>query len=49
MPRRAAGRTIQIDYVSWNDAQVFLTRLNEQQADNLPIGWEYALPTEAEW
>ena len=35
--------------VSWDDAQVFLTRLNEQQAGNLPTGWSYVLPTESQW
>lgn len=38
-----------VEQVSWNDIQIFLTRLNQQQAGNLPEGWEYALPTEAEW
>ena len=27
----------------------FLTRLNEQEADKLPLGWSYVLPTEAQW
>jgi formylglycine-generating enzyme required for sulfatase activity len=35
--------------VSWDDIKVFLSRLNEQQADNLPNGWAYVLPTEAQW
>ena len=30
--------------VSWDDVQVFLTRLNEQQAGNLPADWSYVLP-----
>ena len=38
-----------MEMVSWDDAQVFLTRLNEQQADNLPAGWSYVLPTESQW
>ena len=38
-----------VEKVSWEDAQVFLTRLNAQQADNLPAGWSYALPTESQW
>jgi sulfatase modifying factor 1 len=40
-----------VEKVSWNDAQVFLTRLNsiEQTAGRLPNGWQYVLPTEAEW
>jgi len=40
-----------VEYVSWNSVQVFLNRLNlsEQSAGELPNGWNYALPTEAEW
>jgi formylglycine-generating enzyme required for sulfatase activity len=38
-----------VEMVSWDDAQVFLTRLNEQQASNLPTGWTYVLPTESQW
>ena len=38
-----------VENVSWSNAQVFLTRLNEQQAGNLPAGWSYVLPTESQW
>jgi formylglycine-generating enzyme required for sulfatase activity len=38
-----------VEKVSWDDAQVFLTRLNAQQAANLPVGWAYVLPTESQW
>ena len=38
-----------VDRVSWNDIQVFLTRLNELEADNIENGWSFVLPTEAEW
>jgi formylglycine-generating enzyme required for sulfatase activity len=38
-----------VEKVSWDDAQVFLTRLNQLQADNLPAGWNYVLPTESQW
>jgi formylglycine-generating enzyme required for sulfatase activity len=38
-----------VENVSWDDAQVFLTRLNEQQVGNLPAGWNYVLPTESQW
>jgi formylglycine-generating enzyme required for sulfatase activity len=38
-----------VEKVSWDDAQVFLTRLNQQQAGNLPAGWSYVLPTESQW
>jgi formylglycine-generating enzyme required for sulfatase activity len=38
-----------VEMVSWEDIQVFLTRLNELRAENLPTGWSYVLPTEAQW
>jgi formylglycine-generating enzyme required for sulfatase activity len=40
-----------VDIVSWNDLQVFLSRLNdmEETAGRLPTGWKYVLPTEAQW
>jgi formylglycine-generating enzyme required for sulfatase activity len=38
-------------YVSWNDAMKFCELLsqNEWESGHLPSGWQYALPTEAEW
>lgn len=39
-------------YISWYDARdKFIKRLNEaeQAAGMLPTGWEYRLPTEAQW
>ncbi|MFL2912195.1 MAG: SUMF1/EgtB/PvdO family nonheme iron enzyme [Opitutales bacterium] len=38
-----------VEMVSWNDIQVFLQRLNDQESTNLSPGWAYVLPTEAEW
>jgi formylglycine-generating enzyme required for sulfatase activity len=38
-----------VEKVSWDDAQVFLAHLNQQQAGNLPAGWSYVLPTESQW
>jgi formylglycine-generating enzyme required for sulfatase activity len=38
-----------VEKVSWDDIQKFLTRLNAQQAGNIPEGWAYVLPTEAQW
>ena len=40
-----------VQKVSWNDIQVFLSRLNdmEEAAGRLPAGWKYVLPTEAQW
>jgi formylglycine-generating enzyme required for sulfatase activity len=40
-----------VEQVSWDDIQIFLTRLNaaEQTAGRLPTGWSYVLPTESQW
>ena len=35
-----------VEGVSWNDAQEFIKKLNEQKRGS---GWTYRLPTEAEW
>ena len=34
-----------VDKISWEDIQVFLEILNEQESANIPKGWAYALPT----
>ncbi len=41
----ALGR-FPVESVSWDDAQVFLERLNKREKD---AGWIYRLPNEAEW
>jgi formylglycine-generating enzyme required for sulfatase activity len=40
-----------VDSVSWNDAVDFCSQLTakEQLAKELPDGWGYTLPTEAQW
>jgi sulfatase modifying factor 1 len=38
-----------VEQVSWDDVQKFLTRLNAQEAGNIPAGWSYVLPSEAQW
>ena len=38
-----------VEQVSWDDIQKFLIRLNAQEAGNIPEGWVYVLPTEAQW
>ena len=38
-----------VEKVSMDDIQKFLTRLNAQEAGNIPAGWAYVLPTEAQW
>jgi sulfatase modifying factor 1 len=45
------GNNNPVEKVSWNDAVVFCRTLTKQerQAGRLPEGYEYRLPTEAEW
>ena len=38
-----------VERVSYDNAKVFLQRLNAMQSQNMPGGWSYVLPTEAEW
>ena len=38
-----------VEKVSWNDIQVFLSRLNQSDSTNIPADWVYVLPTEAQW
>jgi formylglycine-generating enzyme required for sulfatase activity/murein DD-endopeptidase MepM/ murein hydrolase activator NlpD len=40
-----------VEQVSWNDAMSYCAKVtaSEQAAGRLPAGWEYRLPTEAEW
>ena len=41
------GNNKPVASVSWDDIQLFLQTINSNQS--LPSGWEYVLPTEAEW
>jgi formylglycine-generating enzyme required for sulfatase activity len=38
-----------VEQVSHYYIQKFLIRLNAQEAGNIPAGWAYVLPTEAQW
>ena len=53
-PAQGLGNTdddLPMHYVSWDDAMEFCRRLTEQarNAGTLPDGYEYTLPTEAQW
>ncbi|HNX04428.1 MAG TPA: SUMF1/EgtB/PvdO family nonheme iron enzyme, partial [Opitutales bacterium] len=46
-----AGSSTPVDSISWDDAMAFCRKLTEREraAGRLPAGYEYSLPTEAEW
>jgi formylglycine-generating enzyme required for sulfatase activity len=50
-PSSAWGATRPVERVSWFEAQAYCAALTAQQAalGNLPAGYHYRLPTEAEW
>jgi sulfatase modifying factor 1 len=45
------GENLPMYFVSWNDAMAFARKLTAQErsAGRLPAGYEYTLPTEAQW
>jgi formylglycine-generating enzyme required for sulfatase activity len=50
-PSYFVGANLPVDRVSWNDARAYCTALTAQEMalGNLAAGYEYRLPTEAEW
>ncbi|MFM7101291.1 MAG: formylglycine-generating enzyme family protein, partial [Verrucomicrobiota bacterium] len=50
-PSTFKGADLPVENVSWFDATEYCARLTqrERSAGRLPDGWEYRLPTEAEW
>ena len=45
------GDTFPAPYISWQDATNFCSKLTEEERQDgrLPSGWQYILPTEAQW
>ena len=50
-PSNFKGGDLSVENVSWNDAMTFCQKLTgrEKAAGRLPEGYEYTLPTEAQW
>ena len=43
------GNTLPVERVSWAECQRFVARLNKFLAAELPAGYRFALPSEAQW
>jgi formylglycine-generating enzyme required for sulfatase activity len=46
-PSKFKGDKLPVEMVSWNDAVAFCEELNKKE--RIPRGWEFSLPTEAQW
>jgi len=46
-PSHFKGKDLPVENVSWNDAREYCKKLNAKSL--LPDGWQWALPTEAQW
>ena len=48
-PSNFKGDNLPVECISWHDAKEFCKKLNEIYADKLPAGYQFDLPTEAQW
>ncbi|MBQ9770329.1 MAG: SUMF1/EgtB/PvdO family nonheme iron enzyme [Lentisphaeria bacterium] len=48
-PSYFKGDNLPVEQVSWDDAKRFCSKLNDLKRDELPAGYRFDLPTEAQW
>lgn len=48
-PSLNQGPNLPVENVTWEEAQQFVSRLNENHSSDLPGGFRFALPSEAQW
>ena len=48
-PSKIEGDDLPVECVSWDDAKAFCRKLNDLKRNELPAGYRFDLPTEAQW
>ncbi|MBQ9771104.1 MAG: SUMF1/EgtB/PvdO family nonheme iron enzyme [Lentisphaeria bacterium] len=48
-PSKFKGDNLPVEQVSWDDAKSFCSKLNDLKRNELPAGYRFDLPTEAQW
>lgn len=48
-PSEVRGDDLPVTNISWNEAQLFCSKLNEIHSEFIPDGYQFQLPTEAQW
>ena len=48
-PSNWKGNQLPVEWVGWKDCQEFVVRLNSLLSSQLPQGYRFALPSEAQW
>lgn len=48
-PSRWKGEMLPVEMINWNDCHAFISRLNSLLVKQLPQGYCFALPSEAQW
>ena len=46
---RGVGVTHPIYYISWKECQTLIAKLNQLYSEQLPAGYQFSLPSEAQW
>ena len=48
-PSKFMGDNLPVEQVSWDDAKSFCSKLNDLKRNELPAGYRFDLPTDAQW
>jgi formylglycine-generating enzyme required for sulfatase activity len=48
-PSKFIGNNLPVENIYWNEAKIFCDKLNVLYSHLLPDGYQFDLPTEAQW